>query len=290
MTHKIEFYKRFFFTLMLAVVTLSSLPLIIGFIYPAQAAAQNLISNPKGSSYQDPLAVIASPPESFIQASSLVTPIYLPLIFKNPVVAYFDDFGNSDSGWADADDGKGCTSLYDSGRYRLNIDQDITCIPRNAPVGSAAERTYGEFETAVYHSSENESDGVSNAVFGIFTNGNGGGYYYIFKIRPNISGCSGGGWEFIRRVNSVETSLIKVNCTSVVTRGFGSGAINTLRLKHGTNGVITLYINNQSVYSINESSSGTGKELTGRATGVYAESATDEASVIKYDYFKVYAP
>lgn len=290
MKQKMKTSKRFFFSLLLAGVTLSALLVTMEFIFPSPVTAKNLINHSKVSSDQDTPATIASPPIAFVQASSAIT-LYLPLIFKNPVLVYSDDFLDSDSDWAETDDGD-CVSVYESGRYKLTIDRDKTCIPRPAPGGSA-QRLYGEFETAVYHSGENESDGVSNAVFGIFTNGQGGGNYYIFKIRPNISNCSGGGgWEFIRRVNSTETTLIRVDCTNLITRGFGSDKTNVLRLKHNTNHVITLYINGVQVYAINEgpvASGGTGKELTGSATGLYAESASDQVSIIKFDYFKVYS-
>jgi hypothetical protein len=286
MEQKIKACKSFFFTLFLAAMVLTGLLVTFELAFPPHAAAQNLTSNHLVASQQDPLSTLASPSVFLIQATSVAT-VYLPLIFKNPIVLYYDDFSDSGSGWAKADDGD-CESLYDSGRYRLNIDRDKTCIPRAAP--AAAERTYGEFQVSVYHSGENESDGKSNAVFGIFTNGQGGGNYYVFKIRPNISSCSGdGGWEFIRRKDSKETSLKKVDCTNVVKRGFGSGAINILKLRHASNGIITLYINGTQVFSINESSTGTNKELLGKATGVYAEAATDQASVIKFDDFKVFA-
>lgn len=283
MKQKIELYNHFFFTVLLAAMFLSGLLVTVGFVSPSQAAAHNLIINPQGSTDQDTSATVTSPPTSFVQASSVIT-LYLPLIFRNPVIVYFDDFNNSDSDWQEVDDGN-CSSAYDSGRYRLTIDRDETCIPRAAP--GAAARTYGEFETAVYHSGENESDGKSNAVFGIFTNGQGGGNYYIFKIRPNLSTCAtGGGWEFIRRKNNTEVSLARVDCTAVVSRGFGNGAVNTLRFRHDKNGVITLYINNVQVFINTEAPA---NELLGTTTGIFAESASDVDSVIKYDYFRVFS-
>jgi hypothetical protein len=292
MEHKIKVCKRFFFTLFLAAAVLTGLLVAVELVFPPHAAARNLPSNHLVSSYQGPLSTLASPPVSFIQATSVAT-LYLPIIVKNPLLVYFDDFSDSDSDWPEANDGD-CESLYNSGRYQLNIDQDKTCIPRAAP-SSAATRTYGEFEVSVYHSGEHENDDndeVSDAVFGIFTNGEGGGNYYVFKIRPNISNCSvGGGWQFIRRRNDSETTLKRVDCTNLIKRGFGSGGINTIKLKHDRNGVITLYIKHQgvfqAVFSTNEAA--TGKELRGKTTGVYAEAATDLPSVIKFDDFRVFA-
>ena len=51
-----------------------------------------------------------------------------------------------------------------------------------------------------YHSEDlTGSGGRSNAAYGLFINGKGGDYYYLFRIWPNNSCSKGGDWELIRQ-------------------------------------------------------------------------------------------
>lgn len=282
MEHKIKVYKRFFCTLFLAAAVLTGLLVTIELAIPPYAAAQNFTSNHLVSSYQDPLSTIASPPVSFIQATSVVT-LYLPIIYKNPRLLYSDDFSNDQSDWPVGDDGN-CASKYDSGRFRLDVDKGEFCF-RFAPIDTdnPASRTFGYFEVAAYH-----SDGPSNSAFGIYINGEGGDNQYIFKIRPNNSCGSGGGWELVRNRQGTKTTLGS-GCHVSIKRGYGSANINLLRFNHTSDHRLTLFVNNVQIFTFLES---TSRELLGKGTGVYAEAANDgdNIKVFKYDDFKVLVP
>jgi hypothetical protein len=275
----------FFSPLILAATLLAGLFFAL---QPLPAAAQNLNSQRSFSGQQEYLTTLAPPPFPLLQASSILT-IYLPIVFKNPIPAFFDNFSDEESGWPTGDDGN-CDSSYDGGRYRLDVKQDKTCYrfapPDNDHPEKNPERTYGTFEVSVYHS-EGQS---SNAFMGLYFNGTGGDEQYIFKIRPNIASCStGGGYEFIRNRDGDgnEDTVRKVDCDPSIRRGYGSDNINTLRAKHTSDRRITLYINNQQVFTFVESST---LELKGKGTGVYARAPSDLDIVIKFDDFKVYPP
>lgn len=288
MRSQIKICVRFLSPFILAITILTCL---FSAFQPLPAAAQNLNSYGFVSGQQETLTTIAPPPIPFVQASSVLT-IFLPIIGKHPQTAFWDDFSDEDSGWPTGEDDD-CDSSYDGGRYRLDVKQDKTCYrfapPDNDNPSKNPERTYGTFEVSVYH-----SDGQSsNAFMGIYFNGAGGDEQYIFKIRPNITNCTnGGGWEFIRNRNddgsdTNEDTVKTVSCDSIIHRGYGPTAINTLRAKHTSDRRITLYINNQQVFTFIEA---TDVHLTGKGTGVYAEAPSDKSIVIKFDDFKVYPP
>ncbi|GIK42232.1 MAG: hypothetical protein HND46_23760 [Chloroflexi bacterium] len=282
MEHKIKIFKRLLCSLFLAAAVLTGLLVIIELAFPSHAAAHNLTSNYPVSGYQDPLFTFASPHVDFIQATSVAT-LYLPIIYKNPKLLYSDDFSDNGSDWPVGDDGV-CSSKYDSGRFRLDVDKGEFCF-RFAPIDTdnPAARTYGYFEVAAYH-----SDGPSNSAFGIYINGEGGDNQYIFKIRPNNSCGSGGGWELVRNREGTKTSLGS-GCHTSIKRGYGSANINLLRINHTSDRKLTLFVNNVQIFVFQES---TNRELLGKGTGVYAEAANDgdNIKVFKYDNFKVFAP
>lgn len=282
MEHKIKVYKRFFCSLFLAAAVLTGLLVTFELAFPAHAAAQNLTSNHLVSSYQAPLSTLASPPVSFVRATSVAT-VYLPIIYRNPRLLYVDNFSDDESDWPVGDDGD-CVSRYDSGRFRLDVDKGEFCF-RFAPIDSdnPASRTFGYFEVGVYH-----SDGPSNSALGIYINGEGGSNQYIFKVRPNNSCGTGGGWELVRNRDGTKTTLGS-GCHASIKRGYGSANINLLRISHTSDRKLTLFVNNVQIFVFTESAN---RELLGKGTGIYAEAATegDNVKVFKYDDFKVFAP
>jgi uncharacterized repeat protein (TIGR01451 family) len=202
---------------------------------------------------------------------------YLPIIFKAPsvVLVYSDDFSNSGSGWYKGySDGDDCYSYYDGGRYRINVDDDNQACWRPAP--TAANRVYGSFQVDAYDSGEQ----ASNASFGIYSNGQGGNVYYLFRIWPNNGCSSGGGWELLRNGSRVLGN--SGYCHSAINRGYGSGTTNTLKITHTVNGQISVYANGTLLGTYSDSA-----QLTGSGTGVYALSSNKNI-VIKFDNFKVF--
>jgi hypothetical protein len=206
-----------------------------------------------------------------------VATVYLPLIHRNPTIVYFDNFSNDESGWPTGDDGN-CDSRYEGNRYRLDVNLDDECF-RFAP--KQAERTYGWFEAVMYH-----SEGESNSAYGLYLNGQGGNNYYLFRIWPNNSCSSGGGWEFIRRRNGSNTTLLVVGCDTRIIRGYGAANANTLRVQHNSGGQIVLFINGVQVASAFNDA----LELTGVGTGVYARASSSKDIVIKAISFTVLVP
>ncbi len=286
MDKKLIFSKHLPYSLWLAIVLPIGLFVTVGFAFQPPAAAAQTLTQANLALYRPaPLTTLVSPQPFLIQATSIVT-YYLPIIFRNPQPSFLDNFSNNSSGWYKGTDSS-CTSSYEGGRYKLTVDNDEECY---RPAPSSAERVFGTFEVSVYHS-EGES---SNALFGIYFNGDGGRKQYIFRIRPNVSTgtCSSGGqWELRRRwVNSNDDGvddLIWRTCESTMKRGYGSANINTIRAKHTDTGQIILYINNKQVLLFNESSD-SAPELNGRGTGVYVKAPSDKDIVVKFDDFTVY--
>lgn len=286
MRQKSRFRNHFLSSLWLVMVLLISLFWAIGATFqPLPAAAQTLPPANQISNFRAPLNTLTSPSSWLIQATSVAT-LYLPIIYRNPQPAFWDDFSDDDSGWPVGTD-SACSSKYEGGRYQLNVDNDEECF-RFAPPDEA-ERVYGSFEVSVYHSDYESSD----AFFGLYFNGKGGNEQYIFRIRPNVptSTCSSGGqWELRRRwVDDDENQddLIRRACESTLKRGYGSANINTIRAKHTNTGQLVLYINNKIVFDQNESSI-SGPELTGKGTGVYVSAPESKSIIVKFDDFKVY--
>jgi uncharacterized repeat protein (TIGR01451 family) len=202
--------------------------------------------------------------------------IYFPIIFKSPprVTLYSDNFSNSNSGWYKGySDTNHCYSKYDNGRYRIDLDSTNRSCWRPAP--AAANEVYASFQVAAYH-----SEGHSNASYGIYSNGQGGSAYYLFRIWPNNGCSSGGGWELIRNGSKVLGN--SGYCHSAIKRGYGSGVTNILKITHPTNGEISVYVNNVLLGAYPDGSS----QLIGSGTGVYVRSANKDI-VIKFDDFTV---
>ena len=201
---------------------------------------------------------------------------YLPIISKFPlpatILVYHEDF-NSGEPWAEFDS-NGCKTETRDGRFWVDVDrEDRTCLP---PANDDSYRTYGEFEVLAYH-----SEGLSNAAYGIFINGQGGDNYYLFRIWPN-NGCgSGGDWQLIRRRNGSNSTLDFGDCEPAINRGSAS---NILKIAHESDRTLSVYVNDTLLSSYPENSS---DHLTGEATGVYVRS-DDEDVRIKFDDFKVY--
>lgn len=211
-----------------------------------------------------------------IEGSSPFQYLYLPIISKFPppptVLVYHEDF-NSGEPWAEFDS-NGCKTETRDGKFWVDVDRgDRTCLP---PANDDSYRTYGEFEVLAYH-----SEGLSNAAYGIFINGQGGDNYYLFRIWPNNGCSSGGDWELIRRRNGNNNTIRSGDCASAINRG---GATNLLKIAHESNRTLSVYVNDTLLDTYPESSS---NHLTGEATGVYVRSANEDVR-IKFDDFKVY--
>ncbi len=219
--------------------------------------------------------------------------LYLPYVSKMPtptptptpqvVLAYTQNFEdkNSSLAWYQGDLGSGCRTTYDNGRYRVDETQDSTsCLPpakdKNNP--ESPNRTYGEWEVYAYL-----SEGDSNAAYGLFINGAGADNYYAFRIWPNNSCSSGGGWELQRRKNGSESTIAgsKTVCNPAINRGVNG--TNTIRLAH-KGLVLSMYVNGTLVGTFTENSS---DHRTGTASGVYVRSANIDIKV-KFDDFKAY--
>ncbi len=214
--------------------------------------------------------------------------VYLPYTSKYPTptptptpvasLVYHEDF-ESGSPWYEFSS-DGCTSDTTGGLYKVTVESSSReCLPF-APSGNA-NRAYGEFEVTGYISGDYED---SNHSYGIWLNGAGGDTQYVFRIYPNISGCSGGGkWDLRRKKDGNSSTLAYNNCDTNIKRGYGSSYKQTLKVAHKSDGTISLYIDGVQVGSTITDSS----QLTGTSTGVYARAA-DHNIVAKFDDFKVY--
>ncbi len=277
MKQKIKIYP------LLSVFSLASMALTLmvftvgTLIAPPYVAAQTLVNPHPGPIDHEMLTILAPPSQPLLQASNVAT-IYLPIIRRTTLI-YSDNFSDDKSGWPKGTDSN-CESLYESGRYRLNVDNDEECF-RFAP--AAAERTYGEFEVLAYQSGEF----MNNSLLGIYMNGQGGNNFYLFRISPNNSCSSGGNWEFIRNKNGTRTTLRSGSCNLNIKRGYGAGSANILKVRHMSNHQITLYINGVQIDTFTEV---VNLELTGQGTGVYGRAVSNQDAVMKYDDFKVYLP
>lgn len=215
--------------------------------------------------------------------------IYLPYISKFPtptplpiVLAYYEDF-NSDTPWFE-DLGSHCKADHTNSLYQVDVDGDNReCLPpaKNENNPEKPYRTYGEFEVVGYISGDWTDNGHA---YGIWLNGAGGDTQYIFRIYPNIGGCSNGGkWEFLRRKPDANATLASENCDSHIKRGYGYDKRQTIRVGHKNTGEIKLYIDGTLIRSIVDNNQITD----GTATGVYIR-ANDGKVRVKFDDFKVY--
>ncbi|MBN1994703.1 MAG: DUF11 domain-containing protein [Anaerolineae bacterium] len=205
----------------------------------------------------------------YIAGHSPIRPLYLPAIFKSPpkVLLFSDGFSNNSNGWTTTDDSN-CDRGFQDNEYRMKVDADKSCF---TPAPSKAEYTYGEFQV-----SARVSDGDGEFAYGLYINGSGEDYYYLFRVKPDDE-C---GWLLTRRKDGSSTTLASSGCVSAINRG---ATKNNLIIKHRNDGVITLYINGTQVYSIND-----GNSLTGVGTGLYAEADNDKDITVRFDDFRVY--
>jgi len=207
--------------------------------------------------------------------------IYFPIVYKNPtptpppIVEFYSEDFNDGSSWPT---GKwnDCDPSHSSGQYWVELTDDSSCWP---PADSDANRAYGEFQVDAYQSGDSGKRG--NAAYGLFINGAGGDYNYLFRIWPNNSCSSGGDWELLRTHGGSTSTVAQGDCNTAIKRGYGSDYTNTLKITHKGN-VISVYVNGTLLRSYTDSA-----PLTGTATGIYLKS-TDTPILIKYDNFKVY--
>lgn len=217
-------------------------------------------------------------------SNPLANILYLPYISKFPtptplpIVLVYQETFNSGTPWYDGSLGNSCYADHTGGVYQVDVDKsNRECLP---PADSDANRTYGEFEVQGYISGEGKDPDNS---YGIWLNGAGGDTQYVFRIYPNIDGCSNGGkWEFQRRKSGTST-LASNSCDTHIKRGYGSSYIQTIRVAHKSTGEIKLYIDGTLVKSLVDSNQIT----SGDATGVYVR-ADDVDTRAKFDNFKVY--
>lgn len=257
--------------------------LLLAMIQPPAAAARSIPITPLKFTAPDSLSFQNPSSGPLLQVTNVLTRYFLPIIFKNPIIVYYQGFDSTDNIWPKGDDGK-CDSVTSGGRYQLTIDADEDCF-RFAP--GAAEQVYGEFQVLLYHSGEYQS----NSALGIYLNGKGGDNYYLFRIWPNSSPCSNGGrrYDFIRRRGGNSTTVISEPCETNIRSGYGGENANTLKVKHTNDRVITLYINEVQVKQFVEPFD---LELRDdkKGTGVYGKNGSGSKPVIlKYDDFTVYA-
>ena len=219
---------------------------------------------------------------------SMTTTLYIPLIAKAPPGpklqrAYFEDFEGNDNHWVEFDN-SGCKTENRNNQFWVDLNKDDECFPptRDTNQPETPYRTYGEFEVTAYHSEDrNDSDNVlSDADYGLFINGEGGGNQYIFKISPNSNCSSGGDWQLIRNRSNTRTTLRQGFCNTAIKRG---GQSNTLRIAHNDDRILTVYVNGQVLGEYVENSS---SELRGRSVGIYIDSSNRDVRV-KFDNFIV---
>lgn len=207
--------------------------------------------------------------------------LYFPIVYKNPtptpppIVLVYEENFNSGEPWIEFDSG-GCDAYHSNAQYWVELTEDNNCWP---PADSDANRTEGEFQVDAYQSGDSGKRG--NAAYGLFINGAGGDYNYLFRIWPNNSCSSGGDWELLRTSGGNTSTVAQGDCNTAIKRGFGSDYTNTLKITHNSN-VISVYVNGTLLRSYTDSA-----PLTGTATGIYLKS-TDTPILIKYDNFKVY--
>jgi hypothetical protein len=145
-------------------------------------------------------------------------------------LAYHENF-NDDKVWSEFSN-NGCRTDVTSGIYQVDVDsKDRECLAVADNNDSKPEkpfRTYGEFEVTGYISGENKD---SNHAYGIWLNGKGGDTQYVFRIYPNVEGCSNGGkWELKRRKSGAgDVLLASSNCDTRIKRGYGGDYKQTIQ-------------------------------------------------------------
>jgi uncharacterized repeat protein (TIGR01451 family) len=215
--------------------------------------------------------------------------LYLPFVAKFPtptpapvVQVYYQNFDSGEPWFENL--GSNCSANHTNGIYQVDVDGDNReCLP---PANGSPSVTYGEWEVEGYISGEDQD---SNHAYGLWFNGAGGDTQYVFRIYPNVNGCSNGGkWEFLRRKPNANSTLQSNNCDTNIKRGYGSGSKQTIRAAHKSNGEIRLYIDDN---LITPAFIDTNQITNGNASGVYTRAGdTNEQPYarIKFDEYRIF--
>jgi hypothetical protein len=202
---------------------------------------------------------------------------YLPSLQKAPSYVYFDDFSDDDSGWLTYSTND-CDGEYSNDEYRLYVEDDSDSGDQDECFGPGPEETeyrYGSFEVRA-----RRSDGSTHFRYGIYINGSGGDEYYLFWVEHDGSNCS---WALIRREDGDNDTERSGDCDSR-TNGYANS--NTLKIRHTSDKVLRVYLNNQELGSFKDDS-----HLTGEGTGVYIrELENDDDLTVRFDDFGIISP
>lgn len=206
-----------------------------------------------------------------ISGGSGSTILYLPIIFKAPprVLLYSDNFSDDDSGWPDNVNTDICDIEYADNEYRVKVYEDETCW---IPGPSVTEYVYAEYQI-----SARVSTGDGNFGYGIYINGAGGNYYYLFRVKPDDE-C---GWRLVRKGNGDETD--SGGCHSAINRG---SAKNNLKIIHYRDGKISVYVNDTLIHTEDD---GANDLDGGTDMGLYVSGANDRDVTVRFDDLRIYS-
>jgi uncharacterized repeat protein (TIGR01451 family) len=202
---------------------------------------------------------------------SLYEEYFLPYISKQPTptplpIQFTDNFNDDDSGWYEGSFQDGdCSAEYKDSKYRTNVDPDEGCF---FPAPGEAEFRYGKAETTARRNGGNDK-----FQYGIYINGQGGDYYYMFRVDFDREDCS---WNILRR-----DSIKKSGSCDSESNGYRED--NKLAVQR-TGNLITVYINGDLLGSYTDSS-----PLPGEGTGFYVFADDDEEVTVVFDNFIVYS-
>ena len=208
-------------------------------------------------------------------------PIYLPIIFKAPPIQILvkDDFSDKTYNWPDSN-GK----IINDCKFGYTGDKDYFIKAYNGQAcwipatHTALQRKEGAFEVEARRRSGDDD----KFAYGLYINGkNGDENYYLFWIRPNDS-C---GWRFIKRYNDNNDHEQSGGCASAINRGSGK---NKLKLTHSSDGTISIYVNDELLYSYPDGTNGGSSPLTGTGTGLYVDADSSDID-IGFDNFTIYS-
>lgn len=226
-------------------------------------------------------------PDTQILSNKFYLPIIVYSICGGSV--YCEDFFDADHEWFEGSSNDGnCDSGWNSAaqRYEIQVNNEFVCF-RPAAETDVQDPNHrrGVFEVELGRESS-----TAPFTYGIYTNGKGGGEYYLFLVRfYQDRNC--GEWELIRREDGVQTIVLNGSCRDVSSNNIDlahtvplkRNGSHQLRLEHQTRGHIRLYIDDIQVKWVDDDDNdddddsddliGTYRDsdpLNGKGTGVYA--------------------
>jgi hypothetical protein len=258
----------------------------------SQEAVQTTVVSPPTTSHDDDnrlIVVVEEVVEPVMAGFAPFEPLdfttvatyYLPIIPKFPTptpnpVLYFEDFADDDDQerWS-AFETSDCEVEYNGGRYHVRVkdddDDNDVCF---GPAPEDAEHKLGQFEVKA-----RRRTGSEEFRYGIYINGAGGDEYYLFEIDYDQDDCN---W-YLTRHDEDDEELDSAGCNSTSN---GPNTFNTLRIRHASNGRLSIFLNDEKLLDHTDS-----PQLNGEGTGVYVREMTTQDDVtIEFDDFTVTNP